>query len=92
MAWSGGDPGVLDAEAQVLSGVADRLTEEALRLVGLGREIGGLSGDGAVDAAASRACSAVGGVVNAGAHLAAALSDADITQADQLVTATGGPR
>ncbi|WP_281965635.1 hypothetical protein [Serinicoccus marinus] len=92
MTFAGGDPDALTSEARMLTHLGDDIRTDALRVVGLGKEAGGLAGDGGIGDAIIRATSAIGGVLNGSAILVDGLAGGAVTQADQLRRATGSGR
>lgn len=92
MTFAGGDPGALRAQGRLLTSLAEDVRTDALRVVGLGKEAGGLAGDGGVSDAMIRATSAIAGVLNGSAVLIDGLAGGATTQAEQLTSATGSGR
>lgn len=92
MTFAGGDPGALSSQARLLTSLGEDIRTDALRVVGLGKEAGGLAGDGGVGDAMTRATSAIAGVLNGSAVLVDGLAGGARTQAAQLRSATGGGR
>lgn len=92
MAFAGGRPTELRDVSRTLSTLSGDLSADALAVKAEGHAAAGAAGDGHVADLAETVLAALGGAVMATATLVGGLADGSTTAADQLLTATGGPR
>lgn len=91
MAYTGGDPAVLDGAAVGLGHAVVDLAGDATAVAGIGPMAAGAA-PGSVGQLAEEALAAVGGVLAGVATLAEALAQSVTVASDQLVRAMGGGR
>lgn len=92
MGFAGGQPAQLQEVSGTLSALSEDLTADAVAATAQGKAAASHAGDAQVAGLAETALAAIGGAVMATATLVGGLADGATTAADQLVTATGGPR